>query len=238
MTKILNIFILLLLLGSTGELLAQKKKFKMNPAFAGRYKNISVPKSKMNSLCPGYEGNDYPFQGIGVKLGDPFAVTYKAFLSKSISIVMDVGRVSSGLYNDFHLDNFQNELRPDTLTGSAAIKYFGHSATKNGIFAAKLIYSYEISKVNALRAYLGVGVQYRWSTIEYAFIREVPNDNNELGRFIFENTTSGAAGTLGIEYSHPSLPISSFFEFESYFDMARFPGWIRLSGGVGLRYLF
>lgn len=235
---ILRILIVFLLLWSSDTYAQKKRKFKMNPYFKGRYKNITVPKSKMNTICPGYVGGAYPYQGVGIKLGDPFAFTYKAYLSESISIVMDLGRVSSGLYNNFHIDNFAREQQPDTLTGDASIRYFGHTPRKDGVFAVKLLFASEFSDIKALRAYFGAGLQYRWSTIDYTYIREVPTRDNELGSFVLSNTTTGVAGTLGIEYSHPSIPVSSFFEVETYLDLNTYPDWVRVSAGVGLRYTF
>ena len=69
------------------ELQAQHKH-KMKPYFKGKYKNIKVPRSKKKVICPGYDGAGYPVQSLGIKLGDPIAITYKAYMSKRISIVL------------------------------------------------------------------------------------------------------------------------------------------------------
>jgi hypothetical protein len=48
----------------------------------------------------------------------------------------------------------------------------------------------------------------------------------------------GPQVAVGIEYSYFSIPISAFMELEYFTDIQADPGWTRLEGGVGLRYVF
>ena len=43
---------------------------------------------------------------------------------------------------------------------------------------------------------------------------------------------------MGIEYAYFSLPVSAFMELEYFTDMQTDPGYARIEGGVGLRYIF
>ena len=228
--------ILGILMLSIGPIYAQHKH-KMNPYFRGRYKDIKVPKSKQKFICPGYTGGEYPFQGFGIKLGDPFALTYKFYATKRFSIVVDYGRTATGLYNEFHKNNFQEQLQPDTLLNGERIKYFGHAAKKDAILTGKVLYNSYFNKVPTMHWYLGVGAQFRWSNLDYAYIQETPGIS-ELKKFSQEAVTFGPEVVAGIEYSHPDMPISSFFEVESYFDLANYLSWWRFSAGVGIRYIF
>ena len=89
-----------------------------------------------------------------------------------------------------------------------------------------------------LQWYFGLGAQYRWWDLEYAYISESPGAINELKKYELNGWTFGPEAALGIEYSHPDMPISSFFEVEGYVDVWTYPGWFRFSAGVGLRYNF
>ena len=214
-----------------------QQKFKMNPYFKGRYQNIKVPRSKQRVICPGYNGAQYPQQSLGIKLGDPIALSYKVYLSSRFSVAMDYGRTATGLYNEFHKENFA-DAQQDTLGAGEDVRYFGHSGKRDGIFTGKLIYSSPFNRTDGLHWYIGVGAQYRWSDIEYVFVREAPNTANELKTYKYNFISIGPSGVAGIEFMSPDIPLSSFFEVEAYYDLLTFPGWTRISAGVGIRYLF
>ena len=224
-----------LMLGNVGISEAQHKH-KMDPYFKGRYKSIKVPRTKLKYICPGYTGGGYPYQALGVKLGDPIAITYKLYIIRRLAFVMDYGRTATGLYNQFHQDNFAEAMDPDTIGVGESVKYFGHTGKRDGIFEAKLLFNTPFKQIEGLHWYIGAGVQYRWNNIEYSYIQE-NMISTELKKYKLDNYTLGPSAIIGIEYGHPDVPISSFFEVESYFDTWNFPGWIRISAGVGLRYM-
>ena len=64
------------------------------------------------------------------------------------------------------------------------------------------------------------------------------DDPGLRGRFDRVRATMGPVGVAGIEYSHFSLPMSAFMELEYFSDVMADPGWTRMQGGVGLRYIF
>ena len=53
--------------------------------------------NKSSIVCPIFNESRYPYQGIGIKLGDPFALTYKFYASRSLALSLDVGKTASGL---------------------------------------------------------------------------------------------------------------------------------------------
>ena len=59
--------------------LCAQHKHKMEPYFKGRYKSIKVPRSKKKTICPGYNGAEYPYQALGFKLGDPIDIKVKGY---------------------------------------------------------------------------------------------------------------------------------------------------------------
>src|SRR5688572_2718725 len=77
-----------------GTVVHTRSQFKKNV--------IKMPRSKSKTICPIFEDTGYPYQGIGFKFGDPFAVTYKYYPNKHFRIAIDVGRSASGLYSKYY----------------------------------------------------------------------------------------------------------------------------------------
>ncbi|HTE28752.1 MAG TPA: hypothetical protein VK666_00150, partial [Chryseolinea sp.] len=83
--------------------------------------------AKAKTVCPIFETSKYPYQGFGIKLGDPFALTYKYYFSKRFSAAADVGKASSGLYNRYFQEKFEDYVVRDTFkTSDATIEYYTH----------------------------------------------------------------------------------------------------------------
>src|SRR6185295_4183926 len=73
-----------------------------------------VSRSKALIMCPIFVESKYPYMGIGVKLGDPFALTYKFYPSKHWAFAADGGKAASGLYNKYYRDVFTGYI-PEIL---------------------------------------------------------------------------------------------------------------------------
>src|SRR5690606_792346 len=73
-------------------------------------------KRKSRIVSPIFESKKFPLQGIGFKLGDPFAITYKMYFSDHVGIVLDAGKAASGLYSSYFKDKFSDQVEPDTLS--------------------------------------------------------------------------------------------------------------------------
>ena len=73
--------IILLLLFSAQVLIAQssnnRNRYQKHKPSAKFKKN-----KKMSIICPIFIVNEYPYQGIGFKIGDPFAISYKFYQKK------------------------------------------------------------------------------------------------------------------------------------------------------------
>lgn len=220
------------------ELFAQKKRSSTS-AYRGRYRQIKIPKGKKSVVCPIFEDSEYPYQGIGFKLGDPFALTYKLYPNKHFAFALDVGSAASGLYSEYYRNNFTNYAVTDTLGSGQSTSYLGHDVKTEWIAEAKLLYQNDASALlEGLQWYIGGGWQVRQLDIDYEYLTELSFSENEIGLFSDEVTTMGPVAAFGFEYAYFSLPVSAFIEVESYFDVKEDPGWIRMQGGVGLRYVF
>lgn len=230
-------FFLILSLFAIDLTLAQTKS-----VVSGRFSVPNVSKGKARIMCPIFHESRYPYQGIGLKFGDPFALSYKFYPNKNWSFAADAGKASSGLYSKYYRSVF-NEYKPDTLSKGSSLEYLTHKANSDWLLEAKFLYQWDAEKVSkGLQLYAGLGWQWRATslTYDYTYSTELPGGvvENKFGKFTKRRVTYGPVVILGFEYSYFSLPISAFIEIEGYTDVLIDPGYKRFQGGVGLRYVF
>jgi hypothetical protein len=225
-------FILLILVGEAA--FSQVRKSVRSAS----YRVPRVSRNKAIIMCPIFEESKYPYQGIGFKLGDPFALTYKFYPSKQWSFAVDAGKAASGLYNKYYRGAFTGYL-PDTLGKDQKINYVTHSVSFDWFLEAKFLYQWDAEKISkGLQLYAGLGWQWRNTTLKYEFIREIDRFESKFERFSQNRFTYGPVVLVGFEYSYFTLPVSAFIEIEMFTDALIDPGYQRFQGGVGLRYIF
>ncbi len=233
------ILLAVLVVGFSGTQVARaqvKKSVK-----SSQYRVPRVNGNKARIMCPIFEESRYPYQGIGFKLGDPFAMTYKFYANKNFSFAADAGKAASGLYNKYYRDAFKGYL-PDTLKKDQSITYLAHTVSVDWFIEAKFLYQWDAEKISkGLQLYAGLGWQWRNTKITYDYNfndRSSNQDDGKFGKFTETRFTYGPVALVGFEYSYFSLPISAFIEIEMYTDALIDPGYQRFQGGVGLRYVF
>lgn len=209
-----------------------------------RSSTYSVPRVGVNKariICPIFETSRYPYQGIGFKLGDPFALAYKFYPNKHFSFAVDAGKAASGLYNKYYREAFNTYL-PDTLNSDQSISYLAHKAVSDWFLETKFLYQWDAEKISkGLQLYAGAGWQWRNTELEYDYTfndRSNNQDDGKFGKFTETRFTYGPVFLVGFEYSYFSLPLSAFIEVEWFVDALIDPGYQRFQGGVGLRYVF
>ena len=197
--------------------------------------------AKAKTVCPIFENSKYPYQGIGIKMGDPFAITYKYYFNKNFAVAADIGKASSGLYNRYFREKFDQYVVTDTFsTSDASIEYYTHKVLSDLIAEVKLLYHVDASKISpGLQAYIGAGWEVKNTKLQYDYTyKESVSDPDKFGRFERTRFTMGPQAVIGIEYAYFKIPISAFMELEYFSDVLADPGWSRIEGGVGLRYIF
>jgi hypothetical protein len=210
------------------------------------YRAPIVRGAKAKTICPVFESSKYPYHGLGFKLGDPFAITYKYYPSKKFSFAADFGKASSGLYNRYFREKFEGYAgsQKDTLSDNTSITYSSHLVKSDLVGELKLLYHIDASKVSpGLQIYVGGGWQWKSTSIKYGYFynKRTPNGGELVNDFRTTNrqrVTMGPEAVLGIEYAYFQIPISAFMELEYFTDIQADPGWQRFQGGVGLRYIF
>jgi hypothetical protein len=206
---------------------------KLPPRREG-YNAIRIPKSKRAIVCPIFDESGYPYTGIGIKLGDPFALTVKFYFNKHFALVADFGKSASALYSQYYTDLFDSYV-PDP---GDTLSYFSHEIKSDWVCELKLLYHIDAQKLSpGLRFYTGLGLEARDLIINYQYVTDPPAQPDFLTTQR-KRTTQGFLAIVGIEYANFSLPISAFMELEYYYDIVKDPGWTKIQGGVGLRYIF
>lgn len=199
---------------------------------------------KAKIICPTFDNSKYPFHGLGFKLGDPFALTYKYYPNKRISLAVDFGKAASGLYNRYFREKFNQYVRSDTFpSGESSLTYVTHRVKSDLIGEVKILYHLDAKKISdGLQAYAGVGWEWKRTHLVYDYVYDqASNDSSQgdpFGSFDRNRVTMGPEFVIGIEYAYFRIPISAFMEVEYFTDVQADPGWQRFEGGVGLRYIF
>jgi hypothetical protein len=224
-------------MSGAGQGFSQVKKSKRSSS----YRVPHVTGNKALIMCPIFQNSRYPYQGLGFKLGDPFALTYKFYANKHFAFAADVGKAATGLYNQYYRDAFHTYL-PDTLSKGQSIQYLAHKALSDLFIETKFLYQWDADKISkGLQLYAGLGWQWRNTVLEYDYnvsdSRTLANDG-KFGKFQETRFTYGPVVALGFEYAYFTLPLSAFIEIELFTDALLDPGYQRFQGGVGLRYVF
>jgi len=206
------------------------------------YNAARVRGAKAKVVCPIFEHSKYPYHGFGFKLGDPFALTYKFYATKRFAIAVDVGKPASSLYNRYLSEKFDQYIVRDTFASSESfIIPITHKVKSDIIGEVKFLYHADVTKISeGLQLYIGAGWEWKRTHLKYDYTYSLGGFNSvdTFGSFERSRFTMGPQVVFGIEYAYFNIPISAFMELEYFTDVQADPGWTRLEGGVGLRYVF
>jgi len=237
----------ILLVGLIGVIAAQGVYAQRSNNVTRSRFHFSTPKVRGNKakiICPIFTNSKYPFHGLGFKLGDPFALTYKYYPNKRFSFAVDVGKAASGLYNRYFREKFNFYVVSDTIpSDGSSLVYLTHRVKSDLIGDVKVLYHIDGKKISeGLQAYAGIGWEWKRTQLHYDYQYFDAGNNtptaDPFGSFQRNRVTMGPQVVLGIEYAYFQIPISAFMEVEYFSDVQADPGWQRFEGGVGLRYIF
>lgn len=229
------LFTVILVAVAVGVLEAQQTTYKGKKLPPRRsYNDPSLSRAKTGSPLPIFDEAGYPYQGIGIKAGDPIAITFKFYMSERIALVADFGRSTSSLYKSYYTDLFDTYF-PDP---SDTLSYDSHKLKTDWAGELKFVYHFDATKFSkGLRFYTGLGWQIRDTKLEYQYSTKDP----AVPQTILSprrHQTQGIVAVLGTEYSNFTIPIALFVEASVFRDLDKDPGWTRAQGGVGIRYIF
>lgn len=237
--RLLKAFILILLFCGLllESVIAQRQPGRHSRPLTKNYNRTKIS-------CPVFETDGYPYHGLGFKLGDPFAITYKFYSNRNFSFGVDFGKAASGLYNRYFRELFPRYVESDTFsTAGASLNYLTHQVKSDFIGEAKMLYHFDGRKVSpGLLVYIGVGWETKNTQLDFGYFYQSGTNGSEepflSGRFSVSRFTMGPQLILGVEYANFQSPITAFIELEYYNDTYDDIGWRHLEGGFGLRYIF
>lgn len=205
------------------------------------YNATRVRGAKAKVVCPIFDQSKYPYHGFGFKLGDPFALTYKYYANKRLGIVIDAGKPASSLYNRYYAQQFENYIGNAAPDGASLITFITHKVKSEVVAEGKILYHVDATAISpGLQLYVGAGWEWKRTRLVYDYTYSTADQQvtDEFSRFERSRVTMGPQLAAGIEYAYFQIPVSAFMELEYYTDIQADPGWSRLQGGVGLRYIF
>ncbi len=174
-------------------------------------------------------------RGAGVRLGEPFALTYKDFIEDYLSyeVMLGGGGVNS---SDYYRKDF--ESNPPASNAF----YLGHSANRGVSVNFRMALHEDITDLfeitqGYLLGYAGAGVQIRTTHVDYSYVLNSSSPNQPVLLEERTNLDLGPEAFAGAEYYFDETPISIFVEaglFLELIDRINIKG----QGGIGIRYLF
>lgn len=174
-------------------------------------------------------------RGAGIRLGEPFALTYKDFIEDYLSYEIMLG--SAGVNGS---DYYRKDFESNPPTSNAF--YQGHAASRGISLNFRMALHEDITDVfeitqGYLLGYGGAGVQIRTTNVDYTYIQSTPGSPESLMLEERSNFDLGPEVFAGAEYYFDETPISVFVEvgvFLELIDRINLKG----QGGIGIRYLF
>jgi len=175
--------------------------------------------------------------GIGVRLGEPYGITYKNYFSKLVAFEV-VGGGSSGGLN-------ANYIRREFLEfeGYEDNDYVAHDIDYIIAFQVRMMFQKNLTQyVDGLEWYAGLGAQFRYLAVTYTFRQPDPNgptpDSFDLLQEQQKFQSWGPETFVGFEYPLVKNKLVTFAEATLFLDDFNNLENLRFMGGLGIRYHF
>jgi hypothetical protein len=235
MRIIRSVILLVVIFSVGGSALAQRAG-----GAKGKARHSIGSRKQGRLLDPKSDRGSFPYHSMGIKLGDPFAVSYKFYGHERFSFTIDFGRAGTGLYNRYYREKFSDYSQADTFsTSDSFVQYLTHKVKRDVVGEAKFLYNLEGDDISpGLQLYFGVGWEWKSTRLQYNYLYNPGSAEAQAGTLDRARLTMGPQVVAGIEYAYFQIPISAFMELEYFTDVQADPGWHRFEGGVGLRYIF
>jgi len=199
-------------------------------------KTSSKSKSKSQSTT---FSSDYNW-GIGVRLGDPSGFTIKKYIGEN-ALELSVGRAHIIGKQGYWNTRYKNRWNDKYFNSSyKKIDYLGYTSSTPLGFQLHYLWQKNISGVEGLSWYYGLGGQLAFQSIKYQYRYKVTGNDN----WIYDNAGTsldvdfGADGVFGLEYAFSNVPISIFLDLTLFMEVYDSPFVFWYQSGIGARYNF
>lgn len=172
-------------------------------------------------------------QGIGLRMGSPFGLTYKKYVPNSThAIEMVLGFSPPAWSNHYYRKSFDSFSRFDNTS------YLGHTVKGNVQFQGRYLkqYTMNVEGVSGkFEWYWGGGLFIKMARIKYDYVER---NNLNFGSSTISDIDVGPEIPLGLEYEFEKYPLTVFSEVGVFAELVNRPGVMQLKGAIGLRYNF
>jgi hypothetical protein len=170
-------------------------------------------------------------QGIGLRLGDPTAITYKKYFNKTRAIEFGIGSASTAWRYKYYRNSFEshdpfNDYRYRSHQVQSTLCLQGRYLLHNDIYVQGLEGKWDW--------YWGVGGVLKFAKIKYRFENDEPPFNESD---IYNDIDFGPEGIIGMEYTFKDVPITVFGEVSIMVEIIDRVTMQPFSG-AGARYRF
>ncbi|MFC3880199.1 hypothetical protein ACFOSV_08430 [Algoriphagus namhaensis] len=175
-------------------------------------------------------------RGIGLRLGEPFSVTYKDFISDYVSFEAMIG--SAGVNSSsYYLRDFENN------PPEANSFHQSNSAKKGLSINARMAYHEDFTDAfgitqGYLLVYGGAGAQFRSNRVTYLYTVQTVNTGAVPKQEDRTNVDFGPEVFAGLEYYFDDVPLNVFVEGGIFLELLDRVGHLKGQGGIGVRYIF
>ena len=167
--------------------------------------------------------------GFGLRLGDPFGLTYKYYMPYHRAFEVNFGTTAGSWYSGYYRNNFNNISEFDEY------QYLGHSVRYALAVQGRLLFHEQFpERIAGLEWYYGFGAQLRIAGQEYDY--RLPG--NRIERDSRVDLGIGPDFILGAEYIIPDVPLTAFIDINLFVELIDNPFMFRFQGGIGVRYDF
>lgn len=171
--------------------------------------------------------------GIGLRIGEPFGVTYKRYMSPRSSLEFAIGSSPKGWSDAYYRNSFDDYAEYENYN------YLSHDVESIIYLQGRLLLNQPIlieGLDGTLDWFYGIGGVLKSARVDYRFQgEEFPFDFESEDR---TDVDLGPEGILGMEYFFSDIPLTIFGELSLMLEIGDRPGTFRLFGGAGLRYNF
>ncbi len=169
-------------------------------------------------------------QGIGIRIGDPLGITYKAYLQRRSAIELILGSVSRNNHSSYYRDSFKKLNKYDDFL------YNSHNVNFTMVLMGRYLKheSFPAHVEGRLDWFYGGGVQLRIAKLEYQYF----DTQNRIFTDDHTNVDFGPEGIIGMEYEFADIPMVAFGEVSLLMELVDRPFHFAVFGAFGLRYAF
>jgi hypothetical protein len=169
-------------------------------------------------------------RGIGLRLGNPYGITYKKYLPRDKAVEFGIGSGYSNWYPHYYENSFRD------LDRYEGYEYVSHHVNAPLYLQGRYLLQQDIDiegMMGKLQWYWGIGGLMKIARVDYTVKKiDVVTTRSQTDIDI------GPEGILGMEYTFEDVPLTIFGEFSLFIEIVDRPAALRGMSGVGVRYNF